>query len=548
MSKRKMTFDRLKHIYKAYIKYLIDKSRKTKDWGKIKLAIEKYLSTLNIEDNGINLIGVNENLLLNYARSLIAVGQKRDALKIMKLIEKMFIKMKSLHFEPKSDDAEWALADELMKIMNSPVRSKAEIEIYKYLIILYAMCSRIKDVKRILKILEERNAVDNELYLNIAYNIWLAGRLDYAKDLYEQVLGTTKKDNEKQLSEKAIERINAQQQYPEEFRECWYSTFLHPAGESDQNVIKRELKPGHVIIARNIYKTDGKTPQNEIPENVPLMIWKKEGNKLIVFQLTTSAKKEEYSHNYIISGENYPLRGKDRALKDRLHIVYLDDVEKVVDRIKPDDFQRAIDTVYTKICYGLGGKITEEYEKFIGEMTKKRKVFVGNIIITSTYHHHQKNYFIVGVDREKGIYRAIEVDLKANALSQDIVELDINETKIRAILSCGNQYKKKQLLEHAGILRRDGNKKGIVFELNGRKLEIMKETPRTYVCMDITEGLWPSVIKIIAVSKEVELDILDRISIPKTTENQTGNFNDKLGGVKAELRNRKLTKKLCLKR
>ena len=35
------------------------------------------------------------------------------------------------------------------------------------------------------------------------------------------------------------------------------------------------------------------------------------------------------------------------------------------------------------------------------------------------------NYFIVDVDRERRVYRAIKVDLRANALSNDIVELDI---------------------------------------------------------------------------------------------------------------------------
>ena len=97
------------------------------------------------------------------------------------------------------------------------------------------------------------------------------------------------------------------------------------------------------------------------------------------------------------------------------------------------------------------------------------------------------------------------------------------------------------------VKAKNTNKKGIVFELNGRKLEIMKETTRTYICMDITEGLWPRDIKIIAVSKEVELDMLDRISTPKTVENQTRKFDVMQDKVKDELGNRKLTKKLCLK-
>ena len=43
---------------------------------------------------------------------------------------------------------------------------------------------------------------------------------------------------------------------------------------------------------------------------------------------------------------------------------------------------------------------------------------------------------------------------------------------------------------------------GIIFDLNGKRLEIMEETKTAYICMDVTKSLWPAPIKIIAVEKK----------------------------------------------
>lgn len=60
--------------------------------------------------------------------------------------------------------------------------------------------------------------------------------------------------------------------------------------------------------------------------------------------------------------------------------------------------------------------------------------------------------------------------------------------------------------------------KGIIFDLNGKRLEIMEETKTAYICMDVNKSLWPDPIKIIAVEKKEKLNILTRISNPKIFE------------------------------
>lgn len=546
---RPMTFSRLKGIYTDIKKSLDGKHKKVKDWNKIGKAIETYLKSIVINDGPeTSLIGIDEDLLLTYSRSLIAIGKKAEALKIMNLIEKMFIGIENLPLKIRSEEDSSVLMDELNTIINSPSRRESEIKIYKYLVILYAMCSSEKDVERILSILKKTTKVDNELYMEIAYNCWMAGRLDYAKKLYEQVLKTTRDENERRIANASLERITKQQQHPTEFGKCWYSAFCNSIDSCGNS---KTLEPGHVITARNIYRVeDGETLRTEFTPNTHFMIWKRDGKKLYVFQLTTNEKMTNYYHNYIIKAENYPLYMRNRALKDSLSIVYLTDVEKVEDRIKKEDYDKAIATMYDSICYSNGGQIKEEHREFIREITKRRQVFVGNIIITSVRSgplEYLKKYFIVGIDRDKKVYRAIEVDSRANALSNEIVELDMKRTKIKSILPCGSQRKSEQLLKQAGILKEDGNMQGIIFDLNGQKLEIMQETKTSYICMDVTKSLWPDPIKIISVEKNKKLNILTRISDSQMFDRQSPQFSGELGKIQETIKGRTLTKTLGLK-
>ena len=88
---------------------------------------------------------------------------------------------------------------------------------------------------------------------------------------------------------------------------------------------------------------------------------------------------------------------------------------------------------------------------------------------------------------------------------------------------------------------------GIIFDLNGQKLEIMQETKTSYICMDVTKSLWPDPIKIISVEKNEKLNILTRISDSQMFDRQSPQFSGELGKIQEKIKGRTLTKKLGLK-
>lgn len=76
---------------------------------------------------------------------------------------------------------------------------------------------------------------------------------------------------------------------------------------------------------------------------------------------------------------------------------------------------------------------------------------------------------------------------------------------------------------------------GIIFDLNGKRLEIMEETKTAYICMDVTKSLWPAPIKIIAVEKKEKLNILTRISNTKKFERQKPIFSTQVKIVQEKM-------------
>lgn len=88
---------------------------------------------------------------------------------------------------------------------------------------------------------------------------------------------------------------------------------------------------------------------------------------------------------------------------------------------------------------------------------------------------------------------------------------------------------------------------GIIFDLNGKRLEIMEETKTAYICMDVTKSLWPDPIKIIAVEKKEKLNILTRISNTKIFERQKPIFSTQVKIVQEKMEGCTLTKKLVPK-
>ena len=284
----------------------------------------------------------------------------------------------------------------------------------------YMMCNKLDDAEKIL--------VNSEFTIDKCFNL---GKVYFLQRKYlkakEQFLLYIKNSTDELYISKAKKYLFNIENYLKfgAFCECSYQAFKESGDK---------LLPGHVIYLKSNIDEQLNGNYSDVKKfNRPFMIYKIVDEKIYCFPVTT---KVESRKCYILYAYKYPNIGVDRKLKDNLNVFCTDDVDKVVDYIRPNDYRNALIDLY-KCFYLRKNEISSlESNVFMKDMLVAMNVCIGDVINFYDTNTKKKSFhFVIGMN-ENG-YETILVDtndyVNFIVLDDNITNISKNTYVFRAI-------------------------------------------------------------------------------------------------------------------
>ena len=330
------------NLYKLGLKIL--NSYREKDFEKTLKYIDKYLSN---KENGIY-----SGLLHMYIVSLINLSRREEALNYIEL---------ACNYWP-------------------------NIYTTSQLVELYIMCGDCDSAENILR----KKTNDFDLYYNAARAYLLYGYYYSAKYWFKYILSKT---NDQQLIEKVKKYISEINNYINN------STFIQTSYINYKNNGKK-LEPGQIIYQNSKYleTTDSKASKR------PYVIWKVEDEKVYCFPVE-SKKDEKKPYNYVLMQQYYPNFDFDRIIRDEVICVDEKRIEKIIDIVRPYDYENILKNVYSSYCF------RHEFDNcgFVKHYASNLNIQKGDIIMIYNNDDCSRNYYIVeSVNNDTyGVYETI---------------------------------------------------------------------------------------------------------------------------------------------
>lgn len=187
------------------------------------------------------------------------------------------------------------------------------------------------------------------------------------------------------------------------------------------------LEPGHVVYLKNEITDEDSMESLPDPKrnSRPYMIYSVDGERLILFPVSTRPKSEDYR----LFGQNYPNIGVDRKIKSALVFSYTNNVEKIIDKIKDNDFRVVMDNIFFDVYLNSHNKNKNEF------LRKRTKDPIPGNMIKIVYRENNdfinKYYYIF--DRNDKNYFGIEIDNRTYELKDNIRIFDNEEIPYRTI-------------------------------------------------------------------------------------------------------------------
>ena len=308
--------------------------------------------------------------------------------------------------------------------------------LYKYfkkkdyfdLAIKYAACCKKDKLEEILS----QHTFSPKKYFIIAQYCYSNNNIELAEKLFNLAVNSTNQEIVSKARNK-LDIIEAYKQNKDKvFQEQIYGSFKYH---------KEELKPGHVIMISRL-NPDYSENKGYQKINWPYMIWRIEESRIYAFPVVERLDK----YRYVIPKENYPGR-KDRCLKDRLVCIDEKYITTIIDKIKENDFNIAIESMYMTIIHTRKGNWTEDTKYFMEKSLEDKGINIGDILVlcNSNYIYH---YFIFNED-ELGYY-TYKVGSSFLPLTDNIeVEYVPKDTAITGVMRLLNPNRKELLLSLA---------------------------------------------------------------------------------------------------
>ena len=285
----------------------------------------------------------------------------------------------------------------------------------------YIMCNRVDLSEEIL-----RNKVLDELdYYYIARKYLLFGYYDYSKKWFEYYINISTQNEYKEKSIMFLKEIY-NYIYRDEFIQINYLQF-----KRNGNM----LEPGHIIYCYSV-NTASNCYNSQI---MPYMVWKVEDEKIYAFPVSI-IKKNEKKYNYRLKKEVYLNYNYDRRVKEDLVCIEENQIQKVIDKVKPLDYKNVLSNIYSSICYN--GDVSN-CKKFYDECVKELDINEFDIIIVPNKQNKVSEfYYVIGItDDSYKVLKTKKINNEYRIEDHNIYTINKNDFIIKAY---SNNNKKKE--------------------------------------------------------------------------------------------------------
>ena len=251
----------------------------------------------------------------------------------------------------------------------------------------------------------------------------LEGKYDEATRLFEEYIEACTKKGLKihYRTKDYLKEIDNHKKYGA-FVEMDYASFLKNGNA---------LTPGYIVFLKGSPESINGSDdfEDEKVDSRPYLIWKIEGDRLLLFPVTEVV----YFYSYVLYQQYYPNAPFDRCIKDSIAISTVDNILTIKDRLSDSDFERIIRKNF-QLTYAIDDEQRSQRDEFlrnyIGDVSpyqiisyfdrEKRYLcfyFVADITDTEYIGHQISRDFstIIGpeisIPKEMYIYQKIDTNL-----------------------------------------------------------------------------------------------------------------------------------------
>ena len=259
----------------------------------------------------------------------------------------------------------------------------------------YLFCFKPEDALRVLN--AGNINISNKSYVVKAY--LLQGRIEEAKKLI-------------------VDYLN--EGFDLEVRKLWFQicnhenkgAFIEMDYESFTNK-GNELEPGHIIYLKQ--SPESLTTIENDPKSAtrPYMIWKCVGEKVYLFPVSTSKKKD----TYVLYAQKYPNSVGDRIIKSNLCSTSKSNILSVYDKVREEDLNVIFTNIYNAIYLNRTRDTRDANYEFLKEF--HHEVTPNMIIVLADQNTGERKYFFV-IDTTDDYYKLVEIDANDHVISDKV--------------------------------------------------------------------------------------------------------------------------------
>lgn len=353
----------------------------------------------------------------------------------------------------------------------------------------YYNCHRSEDAERIYK--------RRTFYLSkpAVVRMYLKqGKIREAKDVLNTALKHKKDRAELLFLNRKImlhEKCNA-------FIETEYNSFVKNGNQ---------LEVGHIVCLKkeptSVYDISG----DEKRVNRPYMIWKREGNKLYLFPVTTVIRPRDY----ILYKANYPNADRERAIKDIVCFSSVENVLTVSDKVRDEDLKIIIDKAYKQLYFCKDKQLKVSADSFLQQYHDEAQLN-DVIVYVDAVTKENKYYYIVNI--KDNCYDVVELDSDLNVVSNNIQQF--RKERLYLYSFTPSEEKKAKIEEQIPRHTLSRTLYGAIIDTIQDKYIVLYQKGDFCICISYLNS--PSWFKVITIKKEEILNTYGFVSGEKLQE------------------------------
>ena len=448
---------------------------------------------------------MHQKPLKNLYLEIIDSFQKKDFFQVIEIIEK-YLQIEHVGVSEELLTMYVFAQNELLLLDDAITTTKILRQLYSkekydsFLAYLYIKKGDLEKGEQLLQKCLEKKPNNDLCYYHLGKIYILEGKYEEAQIALNKALQFAQNETMKKNAKKTLKKIELHLKKGC-FLEMNYTYFKQ----------SQYLKPQYVIYT-SVDDTEKhnyfQIHQDQKKEQRPYLIWKIIGNTIYAFPLS-SAKRERV---YKLYAQNYPIIGFDRWAKDRLVRIDEKNIQKVIDYIHDEDYEKILNDIYHQVCYYKDATSRKAMDFFMKDRMQQSSVEIGDIL---EYYDTNTNkhlfYLIIKIDFQKHSYKVVELEKDADStfriLHPEIKNSSMNRYFLRKISL--EEEKVKELTKSIPQSQKYTSLCGFKVKYHNQNLLVLFEDEDYYICVDENYAL--SYNAVVKIPRKEELVILSSI-------------------------------------